>query len=598
MARTGELYIFGDSLSDDGATAVQLGEEPIDLYFRGRASNGILWHEHIRNDLAVAPAATSISPAPDSDGYLSGSDLNGINFAHAGAVSSSTEDPALPGALQQAQGFAALVASGDIEAPDDQDVFMIWIGGNDFLKFADATVLDLFNILTLGSSIVENIENTVETLTVAGARNFLFLGQPSIGGAFLGELAPSGTFLARLWNDLAESFNDKLSDYVKDLNKVDGHSALFVDIASLVEDIEDDPDSFGFSNVTSDIFSDNAPLDDQSYFSVDGVHPTGAGHAVIARYVMDVAAAAGFDLTTLAGNVLPGSARNDTLTGTGGDDSITGNAGDDVINGNAGADTAFMSGSDTVYTLSLGATIRLTDRSGVDGSDLLSGIETLDFGGVGFDLTRHDDAASLSAHKFRMLTEVYVSYFDRAPDALGLTFWADAFATGASLTQIAQDFALSDEALAVFPPDLPDGDFVHAVYLNTLGRAADDAGFAFWSDALATGGVSRAQFVLAVLDGTRAAAPDTAPADFGAQQAADRAYLDSKVDIGLYFSAILGMSDVADAEEVMALFDGSTDSISAAVSMADAHFAEAMALDGSGQFLVDLVGVVEDPFLV
>ncbi|MCK0148475.1 SGNH/GDSL hydrolase family protein [Marivita sp. S6314] len=598
MPKTGQLYIFGDSLSDDGASAVQLQDEPIDLFFAGRASNGLVWHENIRNDLAVAPAATSISQAPNAQGFLSGSDLNGINFAHSGAVSDSDSKPTLPGAVQQAEGFAALVASGDIPAPDDQDVFVIWIGGNDFLQFADANLVELFQILNLGPSITQNIETTVETLQAVGASNFLILGQPTVGGAFLGNRAAESPLIASLWNNIAEGFNTRLDAYVDDLNTTPGQNALFIDIAALVEEIEDTPEAFGFDNVTSDIFADDAALDDQSYFSVDGIHPTGAGHAVIAAHVVAVADTAGFDLTALAGNVVPGSDRDDMLSGTQGDDSFTGAAGDDILDGQGGSDLAVLSGPQNLYTLSIDTEITLTDRSGADGTDTLIDIETLDFDGQGFALGKFDGGTALSTEDLRSLAEVYLSYFDRAPDALGLAFWANAFADGRTLPQIAEAFAASDEAQVVFPLDGPDATFVTAVYQNALGRAPDDAGFAFWSTALANGAVSRGQFVLKVLEGARSEAPDGADAGFVAQKAADQAFLDARIDIGLYYSATLGLSDPDHATEILNLFDGSDNSLTAALSAADARYDAALASDGTGAFLVQLVGLAEDPFIV
>ena len=589
--RTGQLYIFGDSLSDDGALAVQSEPEPIDIYFAGRASNGPVWHEYIRNDLAIAPDASSISQAPNFDGYLSGSPLNGINFAHSGAVSDSDSKPHLPGAVQQAEGFAAFVASGDIPAPDDQDVFVIWIGGNDFLDLADATISDFLDILKLDTTIVDNIEQTVDTLTATGAQNFLILGQPTIGGAFLGDRAPSGSLVATLWNSLTNEFNDTLSSYVADLDSGDGVSALFVDIAAFVEDLEDDPAAFGFSNVTSDIFSDDAPLDDQSYFSVDGIHPTGAGHAAIAEYVVQTAAAAGFDLTAMAGNVIPGSAREDDLIGTAGPDSISGQGGNDTLAGGDGLDIAILQGPQNLYTLTIGTEITLTDRSGVDGIDTLRGIEFLDFSDGRFDLTRFDDGLNLSGNEFRSLTEVYVSYFNRAPDALGLLFWADAFANGTTLDQISDAFAMSEEGLAVFPLDAQLFEFVEAVYQNTLGRVGDDAGMNFWVNALQSGGVGRGDFVLRVLEGARAAPPDNATPEFLAQQVADRAYLDGKIDIGLFVATQLGLSDVTAASETMALYDGTSQSAAAAIAAAEQTLEVASGIDGSGQFLIELVGI-------
>jgi len=597
MPKTGQLYIFGDSLSDDGALAVQTEPEPIEIYFAGRASNGPVWHEYIRNDLAIAPAASSISQAPNFEGYLSGSDLNGINFAHSGAVSDSDSKDHLPGALQQAEGFVSLVGTGEIPAPDDQDVFVIWIGGNDFLDVADASFTEIFDFFRLNETVVDSIEDTVETLTAVGAQNFLILGQPTIGGAFLGDRAPSGSLIAGLWNSQTGDFNAALEEYVEDVDAVDGQSALYIDIAGFVEVLEDDPASFGFENVTSDIFTDDAPLDDQTYFSVDGIHPTGAGHAAIAQYVVDAAAAADFDLTALAGNVLPGSTRNDTFSGTDGPDSITGQAGDDILVGEGGVDTAFLNGAQSQFILSLAADMTLTDRTGAEGTDTLDGIERIDFAGTVFELSSFDDALQVEAEDFRDLTEVYVSYFDRAPDALGLMFWADALANGMPLSEIAERFASSVEALALFPQDLAVGDFVTTVYDNTLGRMPDDEGFDFWTSALDSGAVSRGQFVLNVLEGTRVA-PEDATTAFLDQQAADRSYLDDKIDLGVYFAAVLGLSDVSDASDVMALYNGTADSVSDAIAAADADYVEATATDGSGEFVLELIGVVPDPFLI
>jgi phospholipase/lecithinase/hemolysin len=594
MPLTGNLYIFGDSLSDDGATATQTGQEPVPFPFGGRASNGLVWHEYIRNDLAVAPAASTISAAPDLQGLLGGSALNGVNFAHGGAVASSEDTPSRPGGVQQAEGFTALVEAGEIPVPDDQDVFVIWIGGNDFLRLAEVDLSDIFDILTTGASVVGHIAQMVETLTAVGAQNVLVVGLPKAGGAFLGAEAADNPILATIWNELVEDYNARLEDYVDGLDL----NALFVDVASLIDAVEDDPAAFGFSNVSSDIFTDDAEIDDQSYFSVDGIHPTSAGHAVIANYIRDVAAAAGFDLTAEAGNVLPGSDRDDQLTGTMGEDSLTGGAGDDVLDGQDGADIAFFAGAQSQFTLAIGPSLTLEDRSGAEGTDTLSGIEVLDFGDDRFDLSQFDDAARLSPDAFRSLTEVYLSYFDRAPDALGLTFWADAFANGMALSEIVRLFDISEEAASVFTDDRDAADVVTEVYANTLGRAPDEDGFAFWRTVLESGAVSRDVFILEVLQGARADPPEGASEAFSAQQAADRAYLDTKIDLGLHYAAGLGLSDVEAASEMMALYDGSEDGVAAALAVARDAADAALSPDGSGAFLVTLVGVVDDPYAV
>lgn len=62
-------------------------------------------------------------------------------------------------------------------------------------------------------------------------------------------------------------------------------------------------------------------------------------------------------------------------------------------------------------------------------------------------------------------------------------------------------------------------------------------------------------------------------------------------------SVILGMSDVDDARDSMALFDGTPASVQTARAEMDADYAAA--LDPvDGEFLMPLVGVVDDPFMM
>jgi hypothetical protein len=69
------------------------------------------------------------------------------------------------------------------------------------------------------------------------------------------------------------------------------------------------------------------------------------------------------------------------------------------------------------------------------------------------------------------------------------------------------------------------------------------------------------------------------------------------VDIGVYFSAIKGLSDRDDTVTVMEIFDGSNASVDAAVAAIDQIHADALD-PNNGEFLTPLVGVIDDPFAV
>lgn len=92
----------------------------------------------------------------------------------------------------------------------------------------------------------------------------------------------------------------------------------------------------------------------------------------------------------------PVSARDDDLMGAAGPDSLTGEGGNDTLTGGDGLDIAILQGAQNLYTLTIGDEITLTDRSGVDGTDILRGVEFLDFSDGRFDVTRFDDGVTLT----------------------------------------------------------------------------------------------------------------------------------------------------------------------------------------------------------
>ena len=312
-------------------------------------------------------------------------------------------------------------------------------------------------------------------------------------------------------------------------------------------------------------------------------------------------------MDTLIGNsfadFINGSGGDDVIQSGGGNDMLTGGAGNDVLDGGAGSDTASYSGAQSAYTLTLGpGSMSLEDRrAGGDGTDQLSGIEFLDFEtdlfGAPFDLTTFAGLSGLSASDLETFIELYIAYFNRAPDAVGLSFWGTAFANGVTSQESATYFIDQEETRATYPDTLTNADFATEVYNNVLGRVPDQAGFDFWVGALESGGVGRDQFILSVLEGAKAAPPQDATNDFIAQQLADQQYLATKTDIGGYFAVTYGMSNVDNAAAAMALFDGTAASINAAVAAIDGYYQDA--LDPStGEFLMPLVGVLDNPFAV
>ena len=281
-----------------------------------------------------------------------------------------------------------------------------------------------------------------------------------------------------------------------------------------------------------------------------------------------------------------GGAGADTLDGGAGDDVIYGGGSNDLVDGDVGNDTAAYLGVKGSYTLTIGqSSTIMTDRTGAEGTDTLINIEKLAFTDRTLDLTNYSSLTQLNGTQIKALAEMYVAYFNRAPDAEGLFYWADKLAEGRTMDQIAERFFDQDETRAIYTDPSNIDAFVTAVYANVLGRTPDANGFEFWTGKLAANEVTQGAFVLKIILGAK---------NGGGPE--DIAYLSDKTDLSIYFSAIKGLTDAADGRQVMVTFgDQSTSDKTGAKAAIDGHYSDATA-SGGGEFIFELVGIVNDPF--
>ncbi len=279
-----QLFVFGDSLSDSGNVFNLSGGTfpPSPPYFPGRFSNGPNWVDQFAAQLGLNPTLGTdpgLNPlAPPSDG---------INFAYGAATSGATTiahlatgNPALsglPGLTQQIQQFQALY--GGPNQPDPDALFVLWIGGNDYLFGVNdpATVL-------------MNIENAINALSALGAENFLIANLPDLGETPLAGLQGAEAPL----NAVTQVHNDGLEAL---LGTLDGNFSL-LDINQLFKDALADPAAFGFTdpenaflltcfdNIGNFICPPGTTPDQFVYW--DEVHPTSPAHTVIAATAFEL----------------------------------------------------------------------------------------------------------------------------------------------------------------------------------------------------------------------------------------------------------------------------------------------------------------------
>lgn len=93
------------------------------------------------------------------------------------------------------------------------------------------------------------------------------------------------------------------------------------------------------------------------------------------------------------------------------------------------------------------------------------------------------------------VARLYASGLGRAPDEAGLASWMRGLRSGETVLSVAANIVRSPEFRAAYDV-LGSQDFVQALYRNTLGRAGDGAGVAYWA-AVLNGGTSRADVLFA-----------------------------------------------------------------------------------------------------
>lgn len=295
-------------------------------------------------------------------------------------------------------------------------------------------------------------------------------------------------------------------------------------------------------------------------------------------------------------NMLSGDVTDNVILGFGGNDRMTGGQGNDFLDGGEGWDFVVYDADLSNLTLTMDAAgLTIEDRrEGGDGIDTLQDVEVLSYQGGQLELSQLSGAASLSEDQMTDLIELYIAYFNRAPDALGLSFWGTAHANGMSLADIASQFTLQDETRAEYADVTLDADFVARVYTNVLGREGDVEGLAFWTGALVNGSVARDQFILSLLEGAQVEPSAGMSVDRVAQLNADRLYLSDKIDLGAYFAVHRGLTDIDDAKAVMAAYEGTSPGYDAAIGISDLAWRN-VELGHDEVFLMPTVGVLETP---
>jgi phospholipase/lecithinase/hemolysin len=285
------LVVFGTSLSDSGnAFALRGGTNtppnylvdpllvPAAPYARGghHFSDGATWVEQLARSLGLAGSARPAlaSSSPTATNYAVGAARaydDGQNFN-------------LP---DQVQAFLSDVSGA---APSDA-LYVIEMGGNDIrdaiMAYRSGGPLAAQAIFQQS---IPSLAASIQLLYQAGARNFLVWLPPDLALTpaiqMLNQASPGA---AQLANGLSQLFVGTLSGVLTQLSALPGISITRFNAYALLTSIAANPASYGLTNAhQACIIPDAEPFSCQAaddFLFWDGIHPTRAGHAIVAGAV-------------------------------------------------------------------------------------------------------------------------------------------------------------------------------------------------------------------------------------------------------------------------------------------------------------------------
>jgi phospholipase/lecithinase/hemolysin len=302
------IAVFGDSLSDPGNLYLLTGGRTVSAptygmdgvvpgtnpplpevvalipelaYTSKRLSNGLTWIE-----LLGAAMGRSSSVQPAVPGALIGADDGrAANYAVAGATAANVGVSQFPLDVQ------VDLFLGDVRGRARHDALhVVAIGGNDIrAALADPTVIGLA---------VDAVARNIRILHAAGARTFLIWNVPNLGGtpAFqrLNAVAPG---IAQGATALSMLYNAELQARLSSLSGLQGIQLIQFNAFETLQDVQANPRRYGLADAASACIQPDVPhfgQDTDSPFRCaqpdrhlfwDGIHPTRAGHAIIAFLV-------------------------------------------------------------------------------------------------------------------------------------------------------------------------------------------------------------------------------------------------------------------------------------------------------------------------
>jgi len=285
-ATISNLYIFGDSLSDPGNNAIRFNSTasppfnvtqqsditgntfiPMNPYATSyQYTNGNVWAYQFATLLGL--------PSAVAGPVLGGSP--GANYASAGAATGPLNNPGpVPSLLSQTEAFVASLGPD----PAPTNALYVVAGGGNNARAAMTAILSGSNaeatIVATAVQFAADIGSIVDTLQAKGAENIVVWDAPNLG--LSPAISANGQPAVYLATTLTQSMNAALAARLA--SETDVRTFGFFD---LITSVNADPSAYGLTNV-SDAGGAIPNADVSTFLCWDGIHPTAAGHAILAQ---------------------------------------------------------------------------------------------------------------------------------------------------------------------------------------------------------------------------------------------------------------------------------------------------------------------------
>jgi len=266
------LVVFGDSLSDNGNLYAATGNtQPTSPpYFQGRFSNGPVFTELLGFTAGRSAAGASVTGS--------------INYAYGGARTDSQAFP--PGMRNQLLAYTG--AGGTFRSTD---LVSVLGGANNIFQAVPAAAVSAnptAAIQPVALSAAADINFIVNSIAGAGAGTILVSNLPNL--AVTPQFNQGANAAAAPLADYAgTTFNSALlAGLMTTAAARPGTNIILMDLYKIAPALSGNPGAFGLTNVRDACFNGvTVCATPGTYLYWDNVHPTAAGHQLLARLATD-----------------------------------------------------------------------------------------------------------------------------------------------------------------------------------------------------------------------------------------------------------------------------------------------------------------------